>query len=57
MPGTTRVREVMSTTVATLQADDKVEAAADLLAEKDVGAMPVVDADGTAARHAAATTT
>ena len=46
MPGTTLVRDVMSTPVSTLRPDDKVEFAADLLAEKDIGALPVVDADG-----------
>ncbi|HWS45078.1 MAG TPA: CBS domain-containing protein [Acidimicrobiia bacterium] len=46
MPGATLVRDVMSTTLWTLQPDEKVEAAADKLAEKGVGAMPVVDAAG-----------
>jgi CBS domain-containing protein len=46
MPGNTLVRDVMSTPVSTLRPDDKVEDAADILADKDIGALPVVDADG-----------
>jgi len=46
MPGPTLVREVMSTPVSTLRPDDKVEQAADVLAAKDVGSLPVVDDDG-----------
>jgi CBS domain-containing protein len=46
MPGSTLVRDVMSTPVVTLRPDDKVEHAADLLAEKNVGSLPVVDDDG-----------
>src|SRR5438046_6591307 len=46
MPGSTLVREVMSTPVSTLRPDDKVEQAADVLAAKKVGALPVVDDDG-----------
>jgi CBS domain-containing protein len=46
MPGTTLVRDVMSTPVSTLRPDVKVESAADILAEKKVGALPVVDGDG-----------
>src|SRR4051812_22415751 len=46
MPGDTRVREVMASTVFTLKPDDKVEAAADVLAQKDVGSLPVVDDEG-----------
>src|SRR5258706_6684442 len=46
MPGSTLVRDVMSTPVVTLRPDDKVEPAADLLAEKNVGSLPVVDDDG-----------
>jgi CBS-domain-containing membrane protein len=46
MPGTTLVRDVMSTDVSTLRPDDKVELAADVLAEKKIGSLPVVDADG-----------
>src|ERR1700682_5873999 len=46
MPGSTLVRDVMSTPVVTLRPDEKVEHAADLLAEKNVGALPVVDGDG-----------
>ena len=43
MPGSTLVRDVMSTPVWTLRPDDKIEQAADVLADKDVGALPVVD--------------
>jgi CBS domain-containing protein len=46
MPGTTKVRDVMTTPVVTLRADEKVEYAADVLAEKNVGALPVVDENG-----------
>ena len=46
MPGSTLVRDVMSTPVVTLRPDDKVEHAADVLADKNVGSLPVVDADG-----------
>src|SRR5260221_12662287 len=46
MPGTTLVRDVMSAPVSTLRPDDKVELAADVLAGKDVGSIPVVGADG-----------
>jgi CBS domain-containing protein len=45
MPGSTLVRDVMSTPVVTLRPDDKVERAADVLAEKNVGSLPVVDDD------------
>src|SRR5260370_27346125 len=43
MPGSTLVRDVMSGPVWTLRPDDKVEHAADVLADKKVGALPVVD--------------
>jgi CBS domain-containing protein len=46
MPGSTLVRDVMSTPVVTLRPDDKVERAADLLSEKNVGSLPVVDDEG-----------
>ncbi|MDQ1478946.1 MAG: hypothetical protein QOE62_4175 [Actinomycetota bacterium] len=46
MPGTTKVRDVMTTPVVTLRPDEKVEHAADVLAEKNVGALPVVDENG-----------
>src|SRR5262245_39213400 len=46
MPTTTLVRDVMTSNVATLAADATVAAAADALAERGHGAMPVVDADG-----------
>ena len=45
MAGTTLVRDVMTTPVSTLAPDVKVEAAADVLAAKNVGSLPVVDAD------------
>lgn len=43
MPGSTLVRDVMSTPVVTLRPDDTVERAADVLADKNVGSLPVVD--------------
>ena len=46
MPGPTLVRDVMSTPVVTLRPDDTVERAADVLAEKNVGSLPVVDDEG-----------
>src|SRR2546423_629833 len=46
MPGSTLVRGVMSSPATTLRPDDKVEHAADVLAEKNVGALPVVDGQG-----------
>jgi CBS-domain-containing membrane protein len=46
MPGSTLVRDVMSSAVVTLRPDDKVEHAADVLAAKNVGALPVVDDRG-----------
>jgi CBS domain-containing protein len=47
MPSTTPVRDVMTTTVITTTPDTTFEAAADLLAEHKIGAVPVVDASGT----------
>src|SRR5471030_1370204 len=46
MPGSTLVRDVMSTAVSTLRPDEKVEHAADVLAEKNIGSLPVVDEKG-----------
>ncbi|HEV7523348.1 MAG TPA: CBS domain-containing protein [Acidimicrobiia bacterium] len=46
MPRTTLVRDVMTNPVLTLHPDEKVEHAADVLAERNVGALPVVDVDG-----------
>lgn len=46
MPGSTLVRDVMTTPVSTLGPDEKVEHAADVLAEKNVGSLPVVDDQG-----------
>lgn len=46
MSDTVTVREVMATDLWTLKPDDAVEAAADLMAEKDVSTLPVVGTDG-----------
>ncbi|GIU85608.1 MAG: hypothetical protein KatS3mg009_0123 [Acidimicrobiia bacterium] len=46
MAGTTLVRDVMSTDVATLRPDQTVAEAADELAARRFGAMPVVDERG-----------
>ncbi len=46
MPGSTLVRDVMTTPVSTLRPDETVEHAADVLAGKNVGALPVVDGQG-----------
>ena len=46
MPDTTPVREVMTRDVVTLRPDQSVAEAADVLAGKQIGAAPVVDADG-----------
>jgi CBS domain-containing protein len=46
MPANTLVRDVMSSNVVTLRADQTVAEAADVLAEHRFGAMPVIDADG-----------
>jgi CBS domain-containing protein len=46
MPATTLVSEVMSRDVVTLRRDQSVEEAADVLAGNEIGAAPVVDADG-----------
>lgn len=46
MATTTRVRDVMTTQVATLRPDQPVSEAADLLAAGRYGAMPVVDDGG-----------
>ena len=43
---TTPVRDLMTREVATLRPDQKVEEAADLLAERSIGAAPVVDGAG-----------
>jgi CBS domain-containing protein len=47
MADTVTVREVMSANVRTLGSDDKVEDAADVMAEMDVSTLPVVSGDGT----------
>jgi CBS domain-containing protein len=46
MPSTTPVRDIMTTKVITMTPDQSFEAAADVLAEHKIGAVPVVDADG-----------
>ena len=46
MPDTTPVREVMTRDVVTLRTDQPVQEAADVLAGKQIGAAPVVDAAG-----------
>ena len=46
MPASTPVSEVMTRDVVTLRPDQSVEHAADVLAEKQIGAAPVVDAGG-----------
>lgn len=46
MPASTLVRDVMASTVTTIGPDEKVEHAADVLAEKNIGALPVVDENG-----------
>ena len=46
MPSTTPVREVMTKDVVTLRPDQTFEVAADTLADRKIGAAPVVDADG-----------
>lgn len=44
MPSTTPVRDVMTTPVVTLRPDQSFQEAADLLADRGIGAAPVVDA-------------
>jgi CBS domain-containing protein len=46
MPSSTLVREVMTKDVVTLRPDQTFEEAADTLADKSIGAAPVVDAGG-----------
>ena len=46
MPSDTLVRDVMSSNLFTVGPDSSVNEAADLLAEKSVDALPVVDASG-----------
>src|SRR5712692_10383674 len=46
MPATTPVTAVMSRDVVTLRPDQSVAEAADVLADKQIGAAPVVDAEG-----------
>lgn len=46
MPSSTPISSVMTTDVVTLRADQTIAEAADVLAERGIGAAPVVDADG-----------
>jgi CBS domain-containing protein len=46
MPANATVRDVMTTDVATLAPEDTIQQAADRLAARRVGAMPVVDGAG-----------
>jgi len=45
MPTTTPIRDVMTTKVVSLRPDQPFEEAADILAQRSIGAAPVVDAD------------
>ncbi len=47
MPSTTPLRTVMTTDVVTVTADATLAEAADVLAERGIGAAPVVDDSGT----------
>jgi CBS domain-containing protein len=47
MPSTTPLRTVMTTDVVTVTADQTLAQAADVLAERGIGAAPVVDDTGT----------
>lgn len=47
MPRETPVREVMTTSVLSFKPDDKVQAAAEAMANRSIGGAPVVDGDGT----------
>ena len=46
MPANTLVRDVMSTTLFAIRPDASVNDAADILAEKGIATLPVVDAEG-----------
>jgi CBS domain-containing protein len=46
MPDTTPVSTIMTTTVVTVSPDQSVPEAADLMAERRIAAVPVVDATG-----------
>jgi CBS domain-containing protein len=46
MPGDTLVRDVMSSNLVTVEAESSVEDAADLLSERSIDALPVVDGSG-----------
>lgn len=46
MPTNTPIRDVMTEKVVTLRPDQSFQEAADLLADRGIGAAPVVDADG-----------
>jgi CBS domain-containing protein len=47
MPSTTLVRDVMTADVVTLHPEQSFDEAARLLADRGIGAAPVIDADGT----------
>jgi CBS domain-containing protein len=46
MPASTPVSEVMTREVVTLRPDQRIEEVADILADKQIGAAPVVDENG-----------
>ena len=46
MPSTTPLRSVMTTDVVTVTADQSLAEAADVLADRGIGAAPVIDASG-----------
>ena len=46
MPRETLVRDVMTTKVLTFKPEDKVQAAAETMAERSIGGAPVVDDNG-----------
>lgn len=46
MPRETPIRDVMTTDVLTFKPDDKVQAAAEAMAERSIGGAPVVDGEG-----------
>jgi CBS domain-containing protein len=46
MPANTLVRDVMSTSLFAIRADASVNDAADILADKGIASLPVVDAEG-----------
>ena len=46
MPRETPIRDVMTTDVLTFKPEDKVQAAAEAMAERSIGGAPVVDDEG-----------